>query len=744
MSQWDKHDNTIRKIKFSDYRYDEYHDDLCPLGTQFDKKLMSTHSDNLRDEYRNISYNRFKNMGKLTKFSTYEFINNGENFELKSYKHNFKKINLKNYIKNLSDDALTVNHIKYGLPLPINDHCKLVGVVNGKRRKGYTNLMRKYEDDLFLKDLDITPDMNIHEDEFLYMKPFSGDWRYNSQNLIDMATKKQKQFSRHDIIEGYLSRVGVDFSLPYVGDYDSKLILGLDVKPKAFSGFSTSVKIGKFRKVTSPYTKDYAKKYVDMIMKNDQQILDTSLLVIGGREKRVKFDSDEKNKRLKTRVTCMGEDVPTLISQSLVNPITNCIPEIPDHFNQLAKVYGQGGYKRFIESMSPSYWDQVICDLDFSGHDNNTSSDQIAIAFAFLRLCFKPSVNIDRLFFYCMSSMIHKNLVLPESNMVYHIDKGISTGHGFTSLVTTMCAYGTLATSLRRVVLDKIMKEYPNDSQHSWISQLSKELEMTYIANAGDDCTIKIRARDVQDLYDDVILNSGHKIDDITNCSYIISNDSLNRVTFIKKQFMDFSWNPPELYSNLVHPILSQRGLNQRPDNMKVNIYQSPLSLTMNNFLMFLTVYYILLGDPNTYRIFYEARKAKEIICIYDFILMCKKFKFYSVDFSEKLKSIDYGEFSHYLPIGKKTIYKKTFPLHYQTKISLNRYIKDVLNDISIKIPKRQNWFLNDVKYKMHRVKNTLTVYDFLKTFTYPKSNNLSYDSLRIFYTKMTLSLAHV
>jgi cellulose synthase/poly-beta-1,6-N-acetylglucosamine synthase-like glycosyltransferase len=155
------------------------------------------------------------------------------------------------------------------------------------------------------------------------------------------------------MIEGVLSRVDIDFKLPRVDEYDPKLILGLDVKPKAYPGFSTSQHIAKFRKESSRYTKSYAYKYCQRIMCNERQILDTSLIVVGGREKRVKYNVDEKGKEVRTRVTCMMEDVPTLISQSLVNPITNCIPEIEANFCQLAKVYGQGNMINYKEIMQP-------------------------------------------------------------------------------------------------------------------------------------------------------------------------------------------------------------------------------------------------------------------------------------------------------------------------------------------------------------------------------------------------------
>lgn len=125
--------------------------------------------------------------------------------------------------------------------------------------------------------------------------------------------------------------------------------------------------------------------------------------------------------------------------------------------------------------------------------------------------------------------MIYKRLVLPDSNMVYQINKGISSGHGFTSLMTTICAYGTLATSIFRCV-DKYS-----------LAERTALLNTSRILNAGDDVNMRINSKLVVPVYQDVILNSGHKIDDIRNNGYYQSNNVLSRVTLFKKQFQDFS-----------------------------------------------------------------------------------------------------------------------------------------------------------------------------------------------------------
>lgn len=726
IKNWWVYSQELRDSTYSDYRSDYMKDVMKISNNRFDNLLLSTHSDNIRDEVRNKYYNRFDDMGRLSRYRTYEFINNGENLEVVSYKHSMRTKSLKSIIKRAKRNM--AKHVKFGLPLPLTKDCQLIGVANKNPRRSVSR-KRTYERDSLVEYFNSKVDTSYQEDEFNYIGTYNGDWQHSSQNLIDMAKVKPFKYSVEEMVESLLERSDIDFKLPYVGEYSPKLILGLDVKPKAFPGFSTSEKIAKFRKDSSPYTKDYAYKYCERIMKNERQILDTSLIVVGGREKRVKFKDTEKDKRVKTRVTCMMEDVPTLISQSLVNPITNCIPEIKDHHSQLAKVYGQGNMLTYKETMQPKLWNEVLCDLDYSGHDNNTTEEQIVVAFAFLRLCFKESVEIDRLFYYCMSSMISKRVVLPESNLIYKLSKGVSTGHGFTSLITTICAYTTLATGIFRVLRFKQPEER------------ARLLRSTLIGNAGDDCNLKLPVEIVNDLYEDLSKYSGHTVDDIRESGYIDSNNELSRVTFLKKQFFQFSWNSKELFTNLLYPTVSEKNFGHRADNLKVLLYQSPLNTELNNKLICLILCYILSGRGYGHQSMIEARLNGQVYSYHRLIDDCNTIGFSNPLFIDELMKIDYGEFKTYFSVTDKDTKLGSHTVFGNSFVSVDFMIKQVLSDMKKTIKQKISWFTRRVKYKMHKSKNTLTVYDYMKTYTRPKSNNISYESLRIYYNSLHLRL---
>lgn len=726
MDDWDKFSKEMNELEFSDYRLDEYRDCMKLNDNPFDNKLYSTHSDNIRDKFRNKKFNRYKTMGKLRKYNTHEFINDGEKLITKSFEHDKSGVKIKDIIKGAKEEGMLESHIYHGLPLPITKNCKLVGIVRGRRRRTGSKI-RNYERDVMLENFIDKVDVGYKNDDFSYLKPYGGDWLHNSQNLIDMATPKEKYFTRHQIMEGYLSRRNIDLRLPYIGEYDPKFILNQDVNPKAFPGFSTHRKIAKFRKNSSPFTKEYAYKYAQRVMSEEDQILDTSLIVVGGREKRVKYDVDEKGKKVKTRVTCMHEDVPALISGSVVNPITNCLPEINDNFCQLAKVYGQGNMQRFVDTLNPNSWKELVCDLDYSGHDNNTSEEQVVAAFALFRLCFKECKKIDKIFYYIMSSMIHKRIVLPETNMVYHINKGISTGHGFVALCTTFCAYGTLATAIN-IVLKKKSKFLRN-----------KYLGSSAICNAGDDVNIKLNVDINEEVYHEVINNSGHKVDDMRNNGYHISNNYSSRVTFLKKKFIEYSWNYPELFTNLVHPTLKEKNFGRRSENLKVLMYQSPLDLRFNNMLTCLIICYILSGIGYTNKDILAAQVDGRTMNVLTLMDKCCEIGWNNPKFIDKLLELQYGEFSAYNYDTKGNTLIDEIRLFGYDTVNLDKYIKDQLILIRNELVKKRNWFSRNVRFKMHRVKNTLTVYDFMKIYVKPKSNNISFETFRIHYNKMRI-----
>lgn len=148
-------------------------------------------------------------------------------------------------------------------------------------------------------------------------------------------------------------------------------------------------------------------------------VVDRSLVELGGREKRLKFDRSVK-KDVKTRCIFQMEDIPTLISQSFAKPINESLQKISEGFNYGGRVNGAGAYRKFNEDM--------LCEegfinfnCDFSGHDNRVKRNAVVAAMAMLRLCYPEGEGVDKAFIYLTSSVLYKRVVLPESGFIYEI-----------------------------------------------------------------------------------------------------------------------------------------------------------------------------------------------------------------------------------------------------------------------------------------------------------------------------------
>lgn len=337
-----------------------------------------------------------------------------------------------------------------------------------------------------------------------------------------MGSVKDSQFSCKDILDGYFSRREVDLVLPNVGNYRSEYIYGLGVNGKAKSGYLTGMFVNNKRAVSTRFTKPVAKQYLDNVMnyKGSEYVMDKSLIEIGGREKRVSLSS-EGNKKLKTRCIFQMEDIPTLISQSFAKPINESLQKANAGFNYGGRINGGSNYLHYLDDLKCQLG-EVNFNCDFSGHDNNVQENAIICAMSMLRLCYREGEDIDRAFIYMTSSVIYKRVVLPDSGLVYEITKGIATGHGFTSILTTLCSFGTLATAINLTA--------------------PQEIKRTVLRMAGDDVTGKMPAYILNGVNHIIAKESGHIMDDLeAGSGFFNSTNRHIRCTFLKKKYQPFS-----------------------------------------------------------------------------------------------------------------------------------------------------------------------------------------------------------
>jgi hypothetical protein len=285
-----------------------------------------SHSAQLKEDFFNRRVDRFKTFGRLRKFKKYRNRFIGGRLVCEERVVDLTKQNLSRIIKR--EENKPYNYFS-ALPLPVNDVSRIVGIM--KDRPWTPNFKPQYKSDIFLRDI-LTANSESFR-EFCNSKTgkvLPGAWRFSCINLVDMCSPALSSFTMDQMIAGVKSRRHLDLVLPKLLDYNRDSILSLGVNPKANPGVNSSKMFGKKRLKSVGVTKRCAYELAGEIL-GGTQVVDKSLVHIGGREKRNLFSNETKV--AKARVTCGQEDVPTLIGQSVVTPINKGLQNLNAGFN---------------------------------------------------------------------------------------------------------------------------------------------------------------------------------------------------------------------------------------------------------------------------------------------------------------------------------------------------------------------------------------------------------------------------
>ena len=748
---WETHKCEYRKDEWSDSRFDAY-TKVVNTGNKTLDYVLSTVNDNHREKERNLRFNRFNIMGRLkhVKISKFENINGEFNDSERSFNH--RNLSLKKLISeakeqkrtthNLNHDEVglfsktekqkqktihnldnddsdssspikpeslisetkeqkqrtthNLDHDEFGLPLPINKFSRIVGVIRDDMRDKiprHIKNKRSYDMDPIVYQY-----MNLNRSELLTdfieddIKIFGGDWKYARQNIVNMCTdSKRKTYDYNELVDGYFSRADIDLVLPYLGKYNSDSILGLPINPQAKSGHLTSRLVSRKRKISTTFTKEAAKYYADEVMKRDEFTFDKSLTSIGGREKRVKLNSI--NKKFKTRGINNPEDIPTLISQSVIKPINENLQKRNEGFNYGGRINGGRNYLKFLDIMKCET-DEININPDVTQHDGSVQEVHAVVAISLLLCCYDESEELNKLFIYILSSVIYRRFVLPESGLIYEVTKGLSTGHGFTSIMTTLIAYGTLATAINKTCTPK-------------------EIKRSRIINAGDDITARIKTNKLDDIYNEIKDNSGFDFDDIRDYSGYFSASNRNGLncTFLKKKYNNFSWNDKELFMNLLTPTMKSSSFGSRFDNLKQMILQAPFDNNLNNELKIMMAMY-------AFENYYNRRSNKSKI-----LQPSNRHYDQFVDYLARTPNNKSNPINYLNSINGKDNYFEIWSHPHQQYVSFDivKYLIYEFEKLDKAIFKKRRWFNKFMNFESHRVTMRLAVFDVGKLATNPQ-----------------------
>jgi hypothetical protein len=660
-------------------------------------RVLATNMDQKKEGAFCQVLNRYSTMGRVTKFKKYNnFYRYGERIEQERVV-NLQNKSLKKIISKERDKEYSYGNL---LPLPINKISRIVGVFRGNFKKmRYTP---NYSPDYLIRRvLESTfPEFAIYMQGKIH-EVLPGSWKYASINLVDMCTPHERKYSVDEIIEGYKTRKDIDLKLPKIPKYNVDTILGLRVNGKAYPGVMTSRLFGSKRSISTPFTKGGAHQFAKLIMESKDYTVDKSLTYVGGREKRNKTTVSEDFKKIKIRITLGQEDIPTMIGQSLAKTINESLQMVNDGFNWGGRFNGRSNFLTFLDRLNINKSPGLInFSTDFSGHDNGVSEEQIVVAFSLIRSCFQEDPKLDKLFYYVMSGMIFKRIVLPESKLIYEISKGIATGHSFTSLITTLCAYGTISTAMSKII----------PPEH---------LCNTHLQGAGDDWNGVCHKDYLNAVSDEINLNSGSKCDNFGDLKgNIVDDKTEGKPTFLKKTYMYglLGWNDFELFTNLIYPTSTKMRLMTVIDNFMVMATSAPYNYRINQVIPKLITAKIYEKYCTKHilhnRFAYITNKYQKIFDRTINLLCTSSLS------TEYLRKLDNVEHVNWTASG----------INYLEKTDTHEVIQHHLIELDLKLRKSMRWMLTNRGFTAYETLQRLKVFDLNKTYYKAHVYNI-YDS---------------
>jgi hypothetical protein len=177
-----------------------------------------------------------------------------------------------------------------------------------------------------------------------------------------------------------------------------------------------------------------------------------------------------------------------------------------------------------------------VIDADWSQFDNHCYKELIVTAFGIIRSCYPEGEVYDRYFLWCCCSMLYKNVVLPQSKLIYKISKGISSGHPYTSVVGSLINWLLWSTAINNACPEHVTKQ-------------------TRLKCMGDD-TLALIPYSYCSFIEKQIGKSGMKFDTFTHrCGPMCSDDIGESKTFLKKIYNNngLSWDFDSIVDNLLY-----------------------------------------------------------------------------------------------------------------------------------------------------------------------------------------------
>jgi hypothetical protein len=325
--------------------------------------------------------------------------------------------------------------LKQSLLFPCHNECRFIGTWNlGVIKKKQKVLPPPVGTLKFFGDMDSILDESIVEKVRAMPMRFSveGAWPTQQQEFLAYCRPSACDHG----IEYYFDLIKDDLDgikLPKIPDLPLDYLFKTGTNPDSTAGLLSSLLFpGKnTHKVKDRYIKEVS---YDLLKRKIVKELtgDVSLWTVGGRTRSQKFVVGES---LRSRLLIMPEGYSKIIKSWVVDTFYDESVRLnsyhPENEVQIGLNLRQGRFNSFFDRFTECF---NVLEADMKRFDQHTNKSILTLAFCILRSCYPKTVKWDRIFFFCMSSDIHKNIVTPDGH-VYKISRGIPTGSPFTTVI---------------------------------------------------------------------------------------------------------------------------------------------------------------------------------------------------------------------------------------------------------------------------------------------------------------------
>lgn len=262
--------------------------------------------------------------------------------------------------------------------------------------------------------------------------------------LREYASASNTKYTANDLLDILDEEDYPWIKLPKLKFPDVEDLKNVFVKSRANSGYYTSKFFGT-DKFSSAVPSHRAAEYVFEQLKSKEFYYE-GLWSLYGRSKITKLSLDPEEP-LQTRCVWVPEHFLVILGGLIVQQFTWSLQSIKRNCLFIGKNFKSSEIK-WIHDMDGFADFKGRC--DWSHFDANVSSEEMLAALSLISKCYGEDDLVVRYFSLMYWTLKNKNLVVPPG-FVYRFEKGLPSGHPFTSLVGTLVNYIRWVVILQKV-----------------------------------------------------------------------------------------------------------------------------------------------------------------------------------------------------------------------------------------------------------------------------------------------------